>query len=31
MRTGSLEYQMKYLYFKTAKITEEKEDAQHFL
>ena len=27
MRTSTLDVQMKYLYFKTAKITEEKDDA----
>ncbi|CAD8191948.1 unnamed protein product [Paramecium octaurelia] len=31
MRTSTLDVQMKYLYFKTAKITEEKDEAQHEL
>ncbi|CAD8093585.1 unnamed protein product [Paramecium primaurelia] len=31
IRTSTLDVQMKYLYFKTAKITEEKDDAQHYL
>lgn len=31
MRTSSLDLQMKYLYFRTAKITEEKDDAHHNL